>query len=240
MGILKVMLPLALLFSAGAAFADEQPEIKYTIMATVGGPYTFGDDSIIPDFEPQDIENTYAIGAELNAWSLTYRRTDAEGDGDGDRVDAQYKNDECPAHHTIGCSVRVRWNGAASETTTLRVSAFNDLPKWHGIETRWALAVDAITGDRQAVVASPELRFTAHPWRPAFSARVTVGGAYSDDTGETEPTWGVELSYAFENSLTLSTGYTSRTVYDFDTGEFDDVERDAVLTLSYAFGPGAS
>lgn len=240
MRILKMVLPLAFLCFAGAAFADEQPKIKYTITATVGGPYTFGDDSILPDFEPQDIENTYAIGAAFDAWSLTYRRTDAEGGGDGDRVDAQYKNADCPVLGSIGCSARVRWNDAASETTTLRVSAFDNLPTWRGIETRWTLAVDAITGDREAVVASPELRFTAHPWRTAFSAGVTVGASYSDDTGETEPTWGVELSYAFENNLTLSAGYTSRTVYDFDTGEFDDVARDAVLTLSYAFGPGAS
>ena len=175
----------------------------------------------------------------FDAWSLTYRRTGADG-GDADRVDAQYKNNDCPALAAIGCLARVRWNDSSSETTTFRVGVYDDLPTWRGIETRWTVALDAITGDREAVVASPELRFTAHPWRPEVSAEVTVGASYSDDTGATEPTWGVELGYTFENNITLSVGYTSRTVFDFDTREFDDVQRDAVLTLSYAFGPGAS
>lgn len=247
---LRWLLPFVLASQAGAAWAQTAPASdppppqgpQYTLTATVGGPYTFEDNSILPDFEPGDIEGTIAFEVKHNPWTFTYRHSETD-DGDSERVEVQFKESDCPLLSIIGCTARVRWNDASSETVTYRAAVFEEMAPWHGITPTLTFALDAITGDRETVVASPELRLKAKPFAdelPNFSVRATVGASYSDDTNDTEPTWGIELEYAFENNLTLSAGYTSRVTFDDVTEEFGDVQRSATLTLKYAFGPGVN
>lgn len=239
MRVLRYGLPVMLLCHAGAALAQtpEQAGPRYNVIATVGGPYAFDDNSILPDFETEDIEGTIAFEVSVKPWSFLYRHAET-GDGDGERVQVQFKEkNDCPLLRGIGCTARVRWNDASNETVTYRLALHDELHPWRGITPTWTFAIDAITVDREAVVYSPELRFSADWWKPLI-VTANVGASYSGDNDNADTTWGIEVSREFAQRWSIAAGYASRVTFDDVTGEFGEVERDATLTLRYSFGPG--
>lgn len=245
------LLAFALTFALPATAAFAQPQTRYTVTATVGGPYAFEDQSILPDFETENAESTIAFEAAYGSFeddntsyvAFTYRHAEIDGEegGNGDRVALSFVDSSCPPFAAVGCTLRVQWQDSNSETVTYRAAVNRaieaELP--FGIEAEWEVALDAITGDRSAFVVSPELTFT-RKFNDWFSVVGNVGASWSDDSGDTEPTWGLELGYLIPGTkFKIAAGYSSSVTFDDDTEEFGEPERAATLSLRYRFGSAA-
>lgn len=252
MRFLVAALACALLWPAGFALAQTPPaptDTQYQLTFTAGNQYDFNEDHGFPEFEPQTTSASIEARATRGRWSVSYRRSESDDDGSGDRLNVGFKQSDCfsdfrrrqtsaDASGGLACSFGLAWDnndGDETVTASARVSGEMD---WRFVQPEWRVTGEIVNGDVEDRIVSGSLELPFDEWVDNFTFRAQAGAKYYFDADEFKPTWGIGIEYDVTPddvtpSVDLAIAYSSRPFFD-DADELD-YERAATFTIKVGF-----